>query len=174
MPRKRSAFVGLIVVLGLVALFITQTTQALPTLSPTNSGQPTLPSEPTVPTQATIPPPPALPANFRGLVYVDGEYLAAGTVISVRGTDGLYAQSQVFLRDGQSRYAVNVPEDDPLTPEKDGGSPGEMLEFWIGNQIAEQSSTWESGKIEELNLSIGEAPPTPAPEFKMSLPLIFR
>lgn len=151
-PRKRLTFLGLIAVLGLIVLFVTQTTLALPTAS-----------LPTVPVQSTIPPPPALPANFRGVVYVDGAYVAAGTIISVEGDGGVYAEAEAFLRDGQSRYAVNVPEDNPLTPGKDGGSAGEVLRFRIGTQLAEQQATWESGKIEDLTLSIGAEPPTPIP-----------
>lgn len=150
-PRK-CLTLGLIGVLGLIVLIATQTTLALPTAS-----------IPTVPVHSTIPPPPALPANFRGVVYVDGAYVAEGTEISVEGDGGVYAQSEVFLRDGLSRYVLNVPGDNPLTPQKDGGSAGEVLKFWIGAQLAEQESTWEIGKVEELTLSIGAEPPTPIP-----------
>jgi len=108
--------------------------------------------------------PPSFPAGFYGTARLNGLNVPGGTVITV-GRDGVtYAQTTAEMHDGLSVYHIHVPEDDPDTPERDGGSPGEVLEFAIGDQPAHQTTTWQSGVSAALDLAAGSTPTsTPTP-----------
>ena len=55
-------------------------------------------------------------------------------------------------------YALNVPGDDPATPNLiEGGAAGDHIQFWIGDILADQTGIWASESNTELHLT-GAAP----------------
>lgn len=106
---------------------------------------------------------------FYGTVTDEGGAVAEGTVITA-SVDGLEYTTTV---DAEGKYGYdpvfNIPADDPDTPEIEGASAGDPVEFYVGVTIAElydvnaeeslDSYPFEISGATKLNLSIGEAPP---------------
>jgi hypothetical protein len=98
--------------------------------------------------------PPLLPSSFNGTVQVDGVYVPLGTVVSA-WIDGVrYAGATTVFYAGYSVYGLGVPGDHPDTPEKDGGVEGETIVFRIGDLVADQRGTFNSGSNEHLDLTV--------------------
>ena len=112
--------------------------------------------------------PPILPSSFYGTVMVNGAYVADGTAISawIGGTQ--YAATATITFEGKSVYNISVPADNPSTGEKDGGEEGDVVDFKIGSDAADQSGTWHSGENVELNLTATTTPPAPTADFSAS------
>ena len=106
---------------------------------------------------ANVPPAlafPPLPSSFYGTVKVDGTNVPLGTTVSAWINGVQYAQYILTsLYDGDTIYSLDIPGDDPQTPEKEGGLPGETIVFYIGDQRADQTAIWQSGRNLPLNLS---------------------
>lgn len=112
--------------------------------------------------------PPILPSSFYGTVTVNGSYIADGTSISA-WIDGIqYADTSTFTFEGKSVYTIEVPADNPSTGVKDGGEEGDIIDFKIGSEEADQSGTWHTGTNVEINLTASTAPATPTAEFSSS------
>ena len=98
-------------------------------------------------------PPPPLPSSFYGTVMVSGMSVPVGTPVGA-WIDGVpYAETATVLHNGGIVYALSVSGDDPSTPLREGGAEGNVIQFRIGNLIAEQTGTWRSGGNEGINLS---------------------
>ncbi|MFQ5593659.1 MAG: hypothetical protein ACE5HA_05885 [Anaerolineae bacterium] len=98
--------------------------------------------------------PPPLPASFYGTVTVNGADAPEGTPVSA-WIDGIrYATTDAFIFDGRSMYAMDVPGDDPATPEVDGGRPGDTIVFHVGGLKAGQTATWQGGTNTALDLTV--------------------
>jgi hypothetical protein len=98
--------------------------------------------------------PPSLPSGFNGTVRVDGVYVPEGTIVSA-WIDGVrYAGATTVFYAGYSVYGLGVPGDHPDTPEKDGGVEGETIVFRIGDLVADQRGTFNSGSNEHLDLTV--------------------
>ena len=107
--------------------------------------------------------PPQLPASFYGTVTIGGTYALQNAVITA-GHDGVvYASRTVFLTGDVSYYRINVPEDNPDTPERDGGTVGETIEFTVNGIPAHETATWISGSNVDLPLTTDAPTPTATP-----------
>lgn len=106
--------------------------------------------------------PPALPSTFRGSVTVGDAWAGPGVEVTAGHAGIVYVRMTVSVdEDGVAWYLLAVPEDNPMTPAKDGGAPGETIEFTVGGVPAHQSGTWSSGSRVTLNLSADAPTPTP-------------
>jgi hypothetical protein len=95
-----------------------------------------------VPAYADIEPPPPIPHEFSGTVIVDGAPVDEETPVEAL-VDGVTDASTTV--DDQSSYSLLVP------------GPGTTVTFRIGGVPANETATWESGRIDEdFHLTIGE------------------
>ncbi len=105
-------------------------------------------TRPSIPTMQPQP-----PSKFYGTVMVDGEYVSDGTVISAWISGTQYETTTTFTYEGQSVYVIEVPGDDPDTPEVEGGVDGDTVVFKINDLTADQTGTWMMGSSVQLNLT---------------------
>ena len=99
--------------------------------------------------------PPQIPSSFYGTVKINGVNVQPGTTITaiVNNTE-FTKEIEAELYNGDSVYAIIVPGDDPETGgDPDGGTKDAVVTFKIGNTIAEQTGTWISGAIENIDLT---------------------
>lgn len=98
-----------------------------------------------------------MPSSFYGTVSINGENVTLDTEVSA-WIDGHYIMNiPVKLDNGLTVYAIDIPENNPSTPDLDGGRPGDEIAFQIGSQWADQTGTWQSGANQELDLTVTEA-----------------
>jgi len=102
-----------------------------------------------MPTYADEPPP--MPHQFYGTASLDGAPVQQGTLVEAFVDDVKQAETAV---DAQGRYGY-----DPIF--RVSGTAGATVTFYVGGIEADEDATWESGKVQELNLTIheGAAPP---------------
>jgi uncharacterized repeat protein (TIGR02543 family) len=95
--------------------------------------------------------PPEMPHQFYGTVSFDGGPVEEGTMVEAFVDDVKQAETTV---DADSRYGYypifRVP-----------GAAGSTVTFHVGGVEADEDATWESGKVQELNLTIREEPASP-------------
>jgi uncharacterized repeat protein (TIGR02543 family) len=96
--------------------------------------------------------PPEMPHQFYGTVSLDGDPLEEGTLVEAFVDNVKQAATTV---DGDSRYGCSPIFRVP-------GSAGATVTFHIGGVEADQNTVWESGKVQELDLTIHEQPASPA------------
>ena len=98
-----------------------------------------------------IEPPPEMSHQFYGTVSFNGDPVAEGTLVEAFVDDVKEAETTV---DGEGRYGYN-----PIF--RVSGTAGATVTFYVGGIEADEDATWESGKVQELNLTIheGAAPP---------------
>jgi hypothetical protein len=114
--------------------------------------------------------PPPMPSSFYGTVKADGSNVSPLTLVSAWINGVKYAESQVMIFNTDTVYALDVPGDIVGTPEIEGGKPGDVITFRIGNTPAHQTGTWQSGTNVEFNLSVGSL----EWDFELTLPIIIR
>ncbi|MFQ5858192.1 MAG: hypothetical protein ACE5LU_21525, partial [Anaerolineae bacterium] len=88
---------------------------------------------------------PPLPASFYGTVTVAGADVPAGIPVSAWIDGVMHAETNTFRHEGRTMYAVDVPGDDPATPEVEGGRPGDTVVFHVGGLKADQTAVWQGG-----------------------------
>ena len=110
--------------------------------------------------------PPGIPMSIRGTVKVDGHNVITGTTISARSKGVIYAQTFTLMDQGSSVYVIVVPADALETPERDGGTIGETLEFTVAGLLAEQTAVWDNTESHQINLT--------ASALRFYMPLIVR
>ena len=95
--------------------------------------------------------PPPMPHQFYGTVSLDGDPVQQGTLVEAFVDDVKQAETTV---DGVGRYGYNPIFRVP-------GTAGATVTFHVGGTKADEDATWESGKVQELNLTIhgGTQPP---------------
>ena len=96
---------------------------------------------------------PPLPASFYGTVKIDGENVPEGTLVSawINGVEILSVVVEEF--GGNTVYSINVPGDDSSTEgEVEGGIVGDVIVFYIGDLMADQTAIWSSSN-NVLNLT---------------------
>jgi len=93
--------------------------------------------------------PPDIPHYFSGSVSFNGDPVEEGTLVKAF-VDDVEAVSTAV--DSQSRYtfADGVP-----------GTAGAEVTFEVGGVLASETATWQSGKVQQLNLTIDEPPEPP-------------
>jgi uncharacterized repeat protein (TIGR02543 family) len=96
-------------------------------------------------------PPPEMPHQFYGTASFDGGPLEEGTLVEAFVDDVKQAETTV---DAESRYGYN-----PIF--RVSGTAGATVTFHVGGIEADEDATWESGKVQELNLTIHEEPAPP-------------
>jgi len=114
---------------------------------------------------------PPLPSSFYGTVQVDGANVPVGTTISAWVNGTKYAERTVLLYAGDTVYSLDVPGDDPGTPEVEGGVSGDTVNFYIGDQVADQTAPWQSGTNVNLDLT---CPKEETEEYKVFLPWVVK
>jgi hypothetical protein len=87
-----------------------------------------------------------MPHQFYGAVRLDGNPVQQGTLVEAFVDDVKQAETTV---DAQGRYGYN-----PIF--RVSGTAGATVTFHIGGVEADEDSTWESGKVQELDLTIHE------------------
>ncbi len=115
------------------------------------------------PTAAEAVPP--MPSSFYGTVKLNGSNVPDGTKVFAWIGGVKYCETETETYQGDSVYSMDVPGDDPDTPEKDGGVEGETIVFKIAGYTADQTGTWHSGTSLPLNLTAAEGPITITPTF---------
>ncbi len=89
---------------------------------------------------------PPLPSSFYGIAKIDGANAPTGTLVSAWINGVRYAFTTVVAYGADTVYSLDVPGDDPSTPGIiEGGAPGDMIAFHIGDVAADQTGTWTSG-----------------------------
>jgi hypothetical protein len=98
-----------------------------------------------------VEPPPEMPHQFYGTVSLDGTPVQQGTLVEAFVDDVKQAETTV---DGEGRYGYN-----PIF--RVSGTAGATVTFHVGGIEADEDATWESGKVQELNLTIHEGTQPP-------------
>jgi hypothetical protein len=98
-----------------------------------------------------VEPPPEMPHQFYGTVKFNGNLVAAGTLVEAFVDDVKEAETTV---DDVGRYGYN-----PIFTV--AGTAGDTVTFYVDGIEAEEHATWESGKVQKLNLTTGEEPGPP-------------
>ena len=92
-----------------------------------------------LPASATTPP--RMPHAFYGTVTVAGALAGEGTAIKAYADGVLAAETTV---NDQGEYALEVP-----------GTDGDQVTFKVGATWANETASWQFGKIQQLNLTVG-------------------
>ena len=97
--------------------------------------------------------PPPIPHGFYGKVTIGGTLAAEGTPVQAY-VDGIKAAETGV--DAWGEYELTVP-----------GTPGALVTFRVDDIWTNKTATWESGAVEELNLTVGVT--TDAYQLKMAV-----
>ena len=109
-----------------------------------------------MPAQATEPP--EMPHQFYGTVSFDGSPVEEGTLVEAFVDDVKQAETTV---DAEGRYGYN-----PIF--RVSGTAGATATFYVGGVEADEDATWESGKVQGLDLTIHEEPAPPV-QYNLSI-----
>jgi C1A family cysteine protease len=85
---------------------------------------------------------------------VTGQSVPENSPVTAWLGDAMVAQSAIAVRDGVSSYALEIPADDPNTPEVEGGVDGALIRFKVGSTWAPETSVWQSGMSVEKDLTV--------------------
>ena len=78
-------------------------------------------------------------------VYGELPGLDAGAMVSARVNDTEFAAAASFVDGNRTVYIVDVPGDDPSTPEVEGAVDGAVVSFRIDGIDAEETVNWSAG-----------------------------
>ena len=108
---------------------------------------------------------PSPASSFHGAIEVNGENLPDGLLVVAWINGEAYASGYTQIDLGNSVYSLDVPGDDPDTPEREGGREGDTVQFELGGVLADQAGTWHSGTDVQLDLTLlaSGVPPTLMP-----------
>jgi hypothetical protein len=95
--------------------------------------------------------PPPMPHQFYGTVSSDGYPVEQGTLVEAFVDDVKQAETTV---DAQGRYGYN-----PIF--RVSGTAGATVTFHVRGKEADEDATWQSGKVQQLNLTIHEGTQPP-------------
>jgi len=103
-----------------------------------------------------------IPARYYGTINRDGVDTPIGTEITVWINGNEIEHSEYITRvkgiygkhtiDPSAPYLTVLP-DNTETPERDGGTSGDTIVFKINGFTADQTATWNSGNIDEVDLT---------------------
>jgi hypothetical protein len=114
--------------------------------------------------------PPPLPSSFYGTVKEDGANVPVGTTVSAWINGVKYAETTVSLYAGATVYSLDVPGDVSETPGIEGGVSGDTVVFHIGDHLADQTGSWQSGTSVGLDLTYTVA--EELDEYRIYLPCV--
>jgi hypothetical protein len=97
--------------------------------------------------------PPSLPFNPYGTVKVNGENAEVGTLVAGWCGGTQWDTYPVELASNETWYSLEIPADDPNTGEVEGCAPGDPVTFTLGGLSVVQSTTWQEGADERVDLS---------------------
>jgi hypothetical protein len=83
--------------------------------------------------------------RFYGPVMVNGQDVPDGTVVSAwleSPSVGPWTTT-TYTRYGASWYVIDIPPDDPSTPDKEGGVAGDQVHFSVSSTPVPGTATWE-------------------------------
>ena len=103
--------------------------------------------------------PPVWPCIIYGTVKENDENVLSGVIVSAKMKGIEIASTEVIFYGGDSVYSMIIPGDSSME--------SDFIEFFIGNEQADQTGTWQSGKNTKLNLMT-----TNRQEYNIFLPLI--
>jgi len=117
---------------------------------------------------------------FYGSVTIGNSSVREGTLIVARvGGLEYHTTTDALSRYGYHPNYFTIPADDPQTPQKEGASPGELIEFYINGiraslyDVAEgrwwSSYPFESGGTSNLDLSVVDSQ-----SWKVLLPIVMK
>jgi len=106
---------------------------------------------------------PPLPSRFYGTVKINGENALEGTIIRALINSRVVATTSAIMYQGESVYTIDVPGDDPTTPEIEGGKEGDVMRFMVAGFLIRETATWRSGTDIEFNLSLTANATLPPP-----------
>ncbi|RMH16904.1 MAG: DUF11 domain-containing protein, partial [Acidobacteria bacterium] len=98
------------------------------------------------------------PSSFFGTVRAGGEGVPAGTRVSAAIDGTTFAESAVFVEEGESRFRLDVPADVAATAAVEGGVPGAAIAFAVGGRTTPESATWADGTYVRLDLTAAVGP----------------
>lgn len=107
---------------------------------------------------------PPLPSSFYGTAKFNGENVSEGTIIRALINGRVVAVSYTILNQGESVYAIDVPGDDPTTPEIEGGKEGDMIRFMLAGFLIRETATWQSGTNFAFDLTLTANATLPPPQ----------
>lgn len=97
---------------------------------------------------------PPMPSSFYGIVSINGASVAQGTRIDAYIHGVSYAHTFSIVYQGNSVFALDIPGDDPATPDIiEGGKEGDLIQFKIGIHIFDQTGLWHSATNVSQNLN---------------------
>lgn len=106
--------------------------------------------------------PPQPPARFFGTVTLDGSPVPPGTEVRALIDGVVYAVDETTVIDGAAVYLIDVPADDPSTPNiVEGGQTADVVVFQVGGGNAQETGVWRAEEASELNLTALTPTPTP-------------
>jgi len=96
------------------------------------------------------------PCRFYGTVQVDGAYVPDGTQVTA-SIDGMVLTWTTITKSSspETVYVLDVPGDDSLTAERNGGAEGDVVRFNVrygGRDLAAGAGVWHKGIPQEVNL----------------------
>ena len=97
---------------------------------------------------------PSPASSFHGSIRVNDVNLPDGLLVVAWINGEAYASSYTQTDQGNSVYSLEVPGDDPDTPEREGGREGDTVQFELGGVLADQAGTWHSGTSVQLDLTL--------------------
>ena len=116
------------------------------------------------------------PSSFYGTVKVDGENVPDDILIIALINGDAYTLGYTQTEQGNSVYSLEVPGDDPDTPELEGGREGDPVQFESDGVLSDQTGIWHSGSNVQLNLTLSTShtptplSPTPTPSPTPTIP----
>jgi PKD domain len=105
-------------------------------------------------------PPPPLPSSFHGEIHIIDNPPVITDPVQIFAPDvsGADATALIDAYESNLVYAVNVPGDIQVTPDKEGGAENDPLTFMINGRIVGKAN-WRSGTSELFNLHPPQALP---------------
>jgi sarcosine oxidase gamma subunit len=103
--------------------------------------------------------PPPMPHQFYGTVSFGGAPVDEDTLVEAFVGGVKEAQTTV---DAAGRYGYDPAFTVP-------GTAGAEVTFRVGSVLANESGSWQSGKVEELNLTVDEEPEPPIPRYSLTM-----
>lgn len=97
--------------------------------------------------------PPKLPFNPYGTVKLNDANVEPGTLVGGWCRGMLWDEFPAELAEGETWYSLEIPGDDPATPEVEGCSSGDTVTFTIGGLPTPESATWVEGGDEWVNVT---------------------